>query len=90
MKEPIKSGWRGDLNGALEHTNNSNINVSVIELKLDRETAWALCNLLHDGAIERSLALEGKQVDSMSNLGAALGRLIDHNAANNGGRKIIK
>lgn len=89
-KPPIKSGWRGNLNGAVEHTDNSSIQVSQVTLNLDQTTAWALCNLLTDSAIERSCALEGKQIEALSTLGAALGRLIDHPSANNGGRECVK
>ncbi len=90
VKSPISSGWRGHLNGHIEHTRASQINVSEVSVRLDSETAWALCNLLSDGSIERSNAVEGKQVDALSNLGAAIGRMIDHPSANNGGRKCVK
>jgi hypothetical protein len=50
----------------------------------------ALCNLLTDSAIERSPGLGDTQAKAISNLGAAIGRLIDHEAANNGGRKVVK
>lgn len=88
-KHPIKSGWRGHLNGVVEHTHSS-IQVSEVTLKLDHATANALANHLCDSAIERACSCEGNQVAALSNLGAALGRLIDHHAANNGGRNIIK
>ena len=89
-KPPIRSGWRGEINGHLDHTSGSYIEVSEITLKLDRTTAYGLANLLTDGAIERSCALEADQAKAMSNLGAALGRMLDHHAANNGGRKVVK
>jgi hypothetical protein len=90
VQSPIQSGWRGNLNGAIENTSTSWIQVSEITLKLDRETAWALANHLCDNTIERSHSCEGSQKKALSTLGAALGRLIDHPAANNGGRKCIK
>lgn len=92
-KSPVKGGWRGNLSGGIEGTSNSHISASEITLKLDRETAWALANLLHDNALERSCnygVIEGPQEQALSNLGAALGRLIDHGAANNGGREVLK
>lgn len=89
-KPPIQSGWRGELNGAVEKTKTSYIQVSEITLRLDYLTAYALANLLADSSLERSAALEGSQMQAMSNLGAALGRLIDHHAANNGGRQVVK
>ncbi len=87
---PIKSGWRGEINGCLERTKGSSIEVSEITLKLDRETAYALANLLADSSIERSCAVGRDQAAVMSNLGAALGRMLDHPAANNGGREMVK
>lgn len=89
-KPPIQSGWRGELSGCVEGTNSAYISVSEVTLRLDHKTAYALANLLCDSSIERSQALEGSQVVAMSNLGAALGRLIDHPAANNGGRECVK
>lgn len=86
---PIKSGWRGNINGHVEATD-SRIIVSEITIKLDSETAWALANHLTDRAITGANSVEGKQVVALSNLGAALGRMIDHSAANNGGRSIVK
>ncbi len=88
-KSPIMSGWRGHINGTIEKTVDSSIKISNIDINLDFDTAWALCNLLTDDAIERAKAVEGKQIDQMSNLGAALGRMIDHDSANNGDRRII-
>lgn len=88
-KSPIKSGWRGHLNGHIEHTD-SHVKVAKIELTLDRTTAYALCNLLCDGSIAPELGLGADQAQALSNLGAAIGRLIDHPSANNSGRQIIK
>jgi len=90
-KSPIKSGWRGAINGSIELTENSGINVDRINLWLDFKTAWALCNLLDDRALENHRdVIEIGQLKMLSNIGASIGRLIDHPAANNGGRKIIK
>ncbi|QOX81045.1 hypothetical protein FY034_18895 (plasmid) [Trichlorobacter lovleyi] len=90
QKSPIKSGWRGNINGALENTDGSGVEVSEITLKLDRVTAWALCNHLTDRAIKDANSVEGAQIEALSTLGAALGRLIDHHSANNGGRDLVK
>ncbi len=84
---PIKSGWKGDLNGCIEGTNSSYIEVSEVVLKLDRATAHALANLLFEENIKRSHPTK-EQFAALSNLGAALGRLIDHPCANNGGREV--
>ncbi len=89
-RPPIKSGWRGNLNGGVEGTKNTEIQVSEITLRLDHHTAWALCNQLTDRAIKDANAVEHEQVAALSTLGAAIGRLIDHPAANNGGREIVK
>ena len=89
VKPPIKSGWRGNINGVVECTD-SHVQVSQITLRLDYQTAYALANLLCDSALERAQAVEGNQRDALSHLGAALGRLIDHHAANNGGRACVK
>lgn len=90
-KPPIKSGWRGDLNGAIENTKGSQILVSEVTLNLDFDTAWALCNVLSDSALESTRShTEDSQRKSLATLGAALGRLIDHPAANNGGRECVK
>lgn len=91
IKPPIKSGWRGDINGFVENTEATRIEVSEITLRMDRTTAYALCNLLTDCAINESTSrLEKDQAESMRMLGAAIGRLIDHHAANNGGRDLVK
>ncbi len=90
VKSPIQSGWRGNLSGAIEKTGTAHIAVSEVTLRLDPATAWALCNLLDDRAVARSNACGGDQLAMLSELGAALGRLIDHQSANNGGREIVK
>jgi hypothetical protein len=90
VRPPIMSGWKGDINGAVECTKTTRIKVSEVTLQLDYDTAWALANQLTDRAIKAANAVENEQVAALSNLGAALGRLIDHSAANNGGRECIK
>lgn len=90
IKPPIKSGWKGNINGFVENTSGTSVGVSEITLRLDRETAHALCNHLTDDSIKRAASCEGPQVDALSTLGAALGRMIDHHAANNGGRAYLK
>lgn len=79
MESQIKSG---QLNGAINNTDSA-IRVDVICLKLDYETAWALCNLLLSDSIKRSLALESGQVPGMLSLGSVIGQLIDHPSAKN-------
>jgi hypothetical protein len=89
-KSPISSGWRGNINGHIEGTG-SYIQATEVTLRLDRETAWALCNLLGEETIkENAGAVDKKQGEALSALGAALARFIDHPSANNGGREIIK
>lgn len=89
VRPPIKGGWRGNLNGAVEDTKGTEIQVSEVTLKLDSYTAWALANQLTDRAIKDANAVENEQVAALSTLGAALGRLLDHPAANNGGRECV-
>lgn len=88
-KPPIKSGWRGNLNGYVENTD-SHIEVSEVTLRLDKHTAWALANVLSEDALDRSCAINKQQRPGLVELGAALGRLIDNPSANNGGRSIVK
>lgn len=90
-KPPIKSGWRGNLNGYLENSNSSQIRVSQINVTLDSDLAWALCNILCDSSLDcLHGSVDEDQHKSLSTLGAALGRLIDHPSANNGGRELVK
>jgi hypothetical protein len=89
-KSPIKSGWRGHINGHIENTS-SEIEVSQVTVRLDRKTAWALANLLTDTQLEESNNIEGDQRVALASFGAALGRLIDHPAANNGtDREVVR
>lgn len=87
---PIKSGWRGHLNGVVEGTESTRVKVQSVTIEVDYKTLWALCNHLYDASLGESKHLEEDQVRALSNLGAAVGRLIDHPSANNGGREIVK
>lgn len=89
VKPPIKSGWKGNQNGYVEDTDTT-VQVSKITIEVDHKTAWALCNILTDSQLKASGNLETDQVKALSNLGAAVGRMIDHSAANNGGRAVLK
>ena len=86
MNSQIESGWKGNVNGFIKNTD-SHIIVSKLGLTLDRDTAWALCNLLTDKAIKDSLLLDKKQKPGLTSLGAVLGHLIDHPAGSNGEKK---
>jgi hypothetical protein len=90
VRPPIMSGWKGDINGAVECTKTTRIKVTEVTICLDSNTAWALANQLTDRAIRAANAVEKEQITALSNLGAAIGRLIDHGAANNGGRECLK
>lgn len=87
-KSPIKSGWRGHLNGVIERTD-SHVQVSEITLRLDRRTAYALADMLCDSKLNNEHSMGPDRRAALSNLGAAIGRLIDHYAANNGGRSCV-
>jgi hypothetical protein len=93
VKSPIKSGWRGNINGAVELCDNTEVRCETVRLTLGTDAAWALCNVLHDKVIRDAFMqqwLEAPQIEALSMLGAALGRLIDHSSSNNGGREILK
>ena len=87
-ESPIGAGWRGNINGSISQSADSSIKVSNIDVNLDFDLAWALCNILTDDVIDTTLNKSQRIV--LSNLGAGIGRMIDHPSANNGGRKIIK
>ena len=84
---PIGGGWRGNISGHINGTK-SEIHVHRIELVLDRDLAWALCNRLYEAGLMSDLGVSKDQREQLCNLGAALGALIDHPAANNGGRLV--
>lgn len=90
---PISSGWRGNINGHVKGTNGTQVQVGAINVTLDAKMAFCLCNLLHEQALERANAHIGMSLDQiamLSNLGAVIGRFIDHGAANNGDRDVIR
>lgn len=89
-KSPIKSGWRGHLNGHVDGMDDTKIQVATIQVVLGYADAWALCNLLTEKALEENSYIEEHQRKALASLGAALGRLIDHMSANNGGRDLLK
>ena len=90
---PIGGSWRGYINGHVNKTETC-VRCEKITIELDRHLAWALCNLLTDahlGAPE--VHLEADQRIGLANLGAAIGRFIDHHATNNGlpeGVRVVK
>ena len=90
IKPPIQTGWKGHINGYVEGTSGTTVGVSEVTICLDKDTLYALCNHLTDDAIKRASSCEGPQVQALSTLGAALGRMIDHHSANNGGRTCLK
>ena len=73
----------GHLTGHIRETE-SRIAIKIIALDLDRETAYALCNLLCDSSLKGSKYLADEQIKKLSSLGAALGRVVEHSSAKNG------
>lgn len=68
----------GDLQGHIKGTK-SEVRLSSVEVKLDGETAWALCNILSKNNIEKSKGvLEKCQMQKLINLGEALAAFVDH------------
>lgn len=83
-KHPVGGSWRGYINGHVNKTE-TNIRCEKITIELDRNLAWALCNLLTDAHLSGpDIHLEADQRTGLTNLGAAIGRFIDHPATNNG------
>lgn len=74
----------GSLSGHIQGTE-SRIGIKTVSLDLDRATAFALCNLLHDQSLKDSTSLERDQAEALSSLGAALGRIVGHPSQNNMG-----
>jgi len=72
----------GKLSGHIRGTD-SHIKVKTVTVDLDYDTAWALCNLLHDFNLESSPNLETSQKTPLINLGSAIGRIIGHGTQNN-------
>lgn len=89
INSPIRSGWRGDINGFVNGTN-AQVMVSGITLVLDTKTAHFLCSALTDYELNKNCAIDEEGAQALSELGAALGRMIDHPSANNGGRSVVK
>jgi hypothetical protein len=73
------STQNGQLQGAITDTKSS-VSVNSINLQLDTNLAWSLCNLLSSEFLRAHCgrALEDHQIDPLVNLGAAIGALIDH------------
>lgn len=81
-KSPIKSGWKGNIQGYIEQTD-SQIRVKTIQVDIDSTTAWALCNLLSDHALSTAgHLLDDVQIPPLRNLGAAIAMFIDHPTKN--------
>jgi hypothetical protein len=76
----------GNLSGHIRNTE-SWIKVNTITVDFDFNTAYALCNLLMDSDLKKSHCLERDQVDKLSSLGAALGRIVEHPSRENEGVK---
>lgn len=81
---PVSSG---SLSGHVHGTKGTQIKVSEVTLTLDKETAWALCNVLHDSQLLANVYIEDPQRVILSTLGAALGRIMDHSSSRNGTRE---
>ncbi len=86
-QSPMSSGWQGDIQGHIKNTETW-IRVKTIQIDLDADTAYALCNLLSGSALEKGeIHLEKEQVVRLKNLGAAIGKFIDHPSKDNLKRK---
>jgi hypothetical protein len=68
-----------EMQGVIDGTNSS-IEVGTLRLELDRDTAWALCNVLSKNHIENEcvMQLDKNQYNSLIKLGSAIGAFIDH------------
>ena len=68
-----------EMQGAIEQTY-SRIEVGTLKIELDRDTAWALCNVLSKDHIEKEcgMQLDKNQHDGLIKLGAAIGAFVDH------------
>lgn len=75
----------GQINGHIKNTE-SYISIGTIELKLDKETAWALCNRLSESALKDLGGgyVDADQIEKLRSLGGVIGRFISHPSANNG------
>lgn len=88
--EPLLGGCRGHLNGQVAGNLRAAVKVQEVQITLSAEAAYALCNILTDAALANNGDVGDRARNTLSNLGAAVGRLIDHHSANNGGRDFIK
>jgi hypothetical protein len=80
MKEPRNIGTKcGNMIGAIKNTD-SCIKSCDITIRLDTQTAWALCNVLSENYIKSSCGqvIETSQHRGLISLGAAIGTFIDH------------
>lgn len=67
-----------ELQGAIVGTD-SRVAVGSINLTLDSDTAWALCNVLSESNVNKmGGSLEREQMPPLVNLGKAIGAIIDH------------
>jgi hypothetical protein len=68
-----------EMQGAIEKTD-SRIEVGTLKIELDRDIAWALCNVLGKDHIEREcgMQLNKNQHAGLIKLGAAIGAFVDH------------
>lgn len=73
-----------NINGAILGTTSA-IKVSAIELRLSAQDAYALCNLLTTGALNKfgPVYLEADQAAALLKIGRDLGVLVDHHSRNN-------
>lgn len=73
----------GDLSGHIKKTE-SWIRIKTIQVDLDYETAYALCNVLHHSELDK---LQGvclpEQLQRLLHLGAAIGQLVEHSSKYN-------
>lgn len=80
FKSPISSG---ELTGHIM-TTDSRIRIKTIQLDLDFETAYALCNVLHWEQLDRMKGVcVADQIKLLLSLGAAIGQLVEHSSKYN-------
>jgi len=73
-----------DINGHILGTGSS-IQVDSVTLKLSREDAYALCNLLGDSDLDKNVHgyLELDQIEALKRIGRDLGIFVDHSTRHN-------
>lgn len=74
-RSPIHA--RGCVQGFIKDTH-SHISVNELNLKLDSETAWALCNLLNKDVINKTNEVCKGQRAGLIQLGKAIAKFVDH------------